>query len=111
MMKKFFNFLSLLYGIIIISGCNPSGQIHDKESSGEKLKFIFITCVVNEDFFIPVKKGMEDAAEMLDVECLFTGTDGVDIAAQAEMVRQAIKDKYDGIALNIIDPVGFDVVI
>jgi simple sugar transport system substrate-binding protein len=77
----------------------------------EPLKFIFITTVVHEDFFKPVKKGMEDAAAMMGVECEFTGTEGVDVAAQAEMVRKAVKDGYDGIALNIIDPVGFDIVV
>jgi len=34
----------------------------------------------------------------------------VDVKAQAEMVRQALRDGYDGIAVNIIDPVAFDAV-
>ena len=77
----------------------------------KKLKFIFITTCVDEDFFKPVKKGMADAARMMGVECVFTGTPGVDVKAQAEMVRQALSDGYDGIALNIIDPVAFDGVV
>ena len=48
--------------------------------------------------------------ERMGVECVFTGTTGVDVKAQAEMVRQALRDGYDGIALNIIDPVAFDAV-
>ena len=48
---------------------------------------------------------------MMDVECIFTGTDGVDVETQAGMVRQAIRDGYDGIALSIIDPEAFDEVI
>ena len=74
----------------------------------KKLKFIFITTCVDEDFFKPVKKGMADASRMMDVECVFTGTPDVDVKSQAEMVRQALRDGYDGIALNIIDPVAFD---
>ena len=93
-------FLTFLIGLIIFAGCKPADQAEKAESADDKLKFIFITCVVNEDFFIPVKKGMEDAAQMMDVECVFTGTEGVDISAQVEMVRQAIRDKYDGIALK-----------
>ncbi|NLF68226.1 MAG: substrate-binding domain-containing protein [Candidatus Anammoximicrobium sp.] len=76
-----------------------------------KLKFIFITTCVDEDFFKPVKKGMADAARMLGVEAVFIGTPGVDVKAQAEMVRQALRDGYDGIALNIIDPEAFDAVV
>ncbi|HDY88383.1 MAG TPA: hypothetical protein ENH82_09780 [bacterium] len=77
----------------------------------EKLRFIFIAPVKNEAFFNPVKKGMSDAAKMLQVKCTFTGTEDVDVKAQAEMVSQAVADGYDGIALDIIDPAAFDSVI
>jgi simple sugar transport system substrate-binding protein len=84
----------------------------NNNSSPERtLKFVFITCAVDQPFFGPVKTGMEDAARMLDVECNFVGTPGVDVPAQAALVRQAIADKVDGIALNIIDPVAFDEVV
>jgi simple sugar transport system substrate-binding protein len=75
------------------------------------LRLVFITCAVDAPFFGPVRQGMRDAARMLDVSCTFTGTPGVDVKAQAEMVRRAVADKVDGIALNIIDPVAFDDVV
>lgn len=75
------------------------------------LRLAFITCVVNARFFEPVKKGVDDAARVMGVHCDFIGTEGVDVQAQAEMVTQAVKDGYDGIALNIIDPIAFDDVI
>ncbi len=87
-----------------VSGADPAG------AAEKKLKFIFITTCLEEDFFKPVRKGMEDAAERMGVECVFTGTTGVDVKAQAEMVRQALRDGYDGIALNIIDSEAFDAV-
>jgi simple sugar transport system substrate-binding protein len=77
----------------------------------EPLKLIFITPCRDEAFFEPVKKGMQDAAAMLGVECSFTGTKEVDARAQAEMVRRAVADGYDGIALNIIDAEAFDEVV
>lgn len=77
----------------------------------EPLRFAFITCCRDEAFFNPVKKGMNDAAKMLGVRCDFLGTDGVDLKAQAEMVRRAVADGYHGIALNIIDPDAFDQVV
>ena len=72
---------------------------------------MFITCCVDEPFFGPVKKGMHDAAKMMDVDCEFIGTQGVDPVEQAKMVRQAVADGYNGVALNLIDPEAFDSVV
>lgn len=77
----------------------------------KQLRVVFITCCRDEAFFGPVKKGMADAARAMNVACEFTGTEGVDLKAQAGMVRKAVDDGYDGIALNIIDPVAFDKVV
>jgi len=97
----------LLLVSFIDSGCVKKSQDVDDH----QLKFAFITCAVNAEFFKPVIKGMNDAAEMTGVKCDFIGTEGVDVKAQANMVRQAVNDGYDGIVLNIIDPVAFDEVI
>lgn len=77
----------------------------------EPLRLLFITTCRDETFFEPLKKGMNDAAAMLKVECSWIGTEEVDIEAQAEMVRQAVADGYDGIALNIIHAEAFDAVV
>lgn len=81
------------------------------EPQREPLRFAFITCSVEGKFFEPVKKGMRDAAKAMGVECEFVGTQGVDLKAQASMVRGAVADGYDGIALNLIDPKAFDAVV
>ena len=78
---------------------------------GKQLRFAFITCCIEAKFFEPVKKGMEDAAELLDVECDFLGTQGLDLKAQAQMVRQAVADGYDGIAINLVHREAFDEVV
>jgi len=75
------------------------------------LRFAFITCTVDAKFFGPVKKGVRDAAQMMRVEADFLGTEGVNVPAQAAMVRRAVRDGYDGIALNLIDPEAFDDVV
>jgi simple sugar transport system substrate-binding protein len=77
-------------------------------TKAQRLRFIFIAPNVDEEFFRPVKKGMADAADLLGVDCRFTGTEGVDARAQALLVRKAILEGYDGIAVDIIDPVAFD---
>lgn len=94
--------------LCLLTAAASAAEPADRDT--KKLKFIFITTCLEEDFFKPVKRGMEDASRTMDVECVFTGTTGVDIKSQAEMVRQALGDGYDGIALNIIDPVAFDAV-
>jgi len=45
------------------------------------------------------------------VECSFIGTQGVNVPAQVAMVRQALNDGYDGIAIDIIDTLAFDGVV
>jgi simple sugar transport system substrate-binding protein len=77
----------------------------------QRLKLVFITCCVDEPFFGPVKKGMHDAGKMMDVDCDFIGTKGVDPVEQAKMVRQAVADGYNGIAVNLIDAEAFDGVV
>ncbi len=75
------------------------------------LRFLFVSPCVHEDFFNPVKKGMADAAKLLNVRCEFVGTEDVDIPAQCELVRKGLAQGYDGIAVDIIDPSGFDAVL
>lgn len=98
---------------LILAGCSANRPRSEMTARGQDkpLRLAFITCAVDARFFDPVKKGMNDAAKMMKVKCDFLGTEGVDVKAQAKMVRQAVADGYDGIALNIIDPVAFDVVI
>jgi len=98
--------LTLVVVGLCLAGCG-SGAGRSKKP----LRLAFVTCAVDAQFFEPVKQGMNDAAEMMDVRCDFLGTEGVDVPAQAEMVRQAVADGYDGIAVNIIDPQAFDGVI
>jgi simple sugar transport system substrate-binding protein len=99
--------LVVLFSFRLVSGGEPSSP----SPKNERLRLIFITTCVDEDFFLPVKKGMADAAKLMDVECKFTGTHGVDVKAQAQMVRHAVDGGYDGIALNIIHDEAFDGVV
>ena len=81
------------------------------ESVSRPLRLAFITCCKDAPFFEPVKKGMEDAAKKMGVACTWLGVAGVDMQAQAQLVAQAVEDKYDGIALNLVDPQAFDKVV
>ncbi|WP_181161068.1 substrate-binding domain-containing protein [Labrys okinawensis] len=70
-----------------------------------KLQFVAVTC--DEDFFRPVRKGMADAAALMDVEAVFTGTKGVDAAEMAALARQGMADGVDGLALVAFDATAF----
>jgi simple sugar transport system substrate-binding protein len=106
--------LSLLLACALT--CAHSAQAADdatplRPTSVHRLKLAFVTCCVDQAFFVPVKKGMHDAAKVMDVDCDFIGTKDVDLPAQAKMVSQAVADGYDGIAVNLIDPNAFDEVV
>ncbi len=75
------------------------------------LKLRFITHCVDEDFFDTVKKGTRDAAELLGVKYDFIGTEDVDFDEQIELVRQAIRDKVDGIATSTLHPTAYNEVL
>jgi len=94
--------------LALAAGCSQAGSGSASDAGGKKLRFAFVTTCVNEDFFKPVKKGMADAAAKMGVECVFVGTPEVDLKAQAEMVRKAVADGYDGIAVCMIDAEAFD---
>ena len=94
----------------VVSGSAWLGA-EESISTARPLRLAFITCCKDAPFFEPVKKGMQDAAEKMGVSCTWMGVEGVDMQAQAELVAQAVQDKYDGIALNLVDPVAFDKVV
>jgi simple sugar transport system substrate-binding protein len=98
-------------GIVVITQTSCGPKEENGSRSSEQLKFVFITACAGEDFFIPVKKGMDQAASLLGVECSFTGTEEVDPEQQAAMVEEAVKQRVDGIALSIIDTIAFDYVV
>ena len=106
-MKLCKNWFSVLFFLLCLLGM----KMYSPASQTEKLKFAFITCSVEAKFFEPLKKGMEDAAAMLDVHCDFMGTQGVDLNKQVELIRDAMRSNYAGIAVNIIHPHAFDQVI
>jgi simple sugar transport system substrate-binding protein len=101
----------VIAALLCLAGCTQVGGMERPDRATKPLRFAFITTCVDEDFFDPVKKGVRDAAAQMGVQCTFTGTPEVDLKAQAEMVRDAVTEGYDGIALNIIDPVAFDDVV
>ncbi len=103
--------LATCWTVLTASLSGAGSNASDSPPTDRPLRLAFITCCKDAAFFEPVKKGMQDAAGKMGVECTWLGVAGVDMPAQAELVVQAVKDKYDGIALNLVDPVAFDKVV
>lgn len=98
--------LIVLTVTVVLTSC-ACRQTTKPGGEGRPLRFVFVAPAVDEAFFEPVKKGMSDAAALLNVRCDFIGTKDVDIPAQIALVRKASRE-YDGIAVSIIDPEAFD---
>lgn len=68
-----------------------------------KKRFRYITPFVGEAFFTVVKRGIADAAEMLNVEAEFTGTEDADVNTLCRMIKETADEKYDGIAVSLVE--------
>jgi len=75
--------------------------------NNDTLKFIYITPFADEDFFTDVKRGMTDAAKLLGVTCRFAGPHDSDVETLINLVKQAVVEKYDGIAVSLAHPTAF----
>lgn len=69
--------------------------------------FVYLTHCAGIEFFKAVRKGMQDAASLLDVEVSFGGTDDFDLEEQLSLLNKAIDRGAAGIATSIIDPDAF----
>jgi len=96
---------------VLLIGCATDSHLAHRPRADQPLRLAFITCARDAKFFEPVKQGMNDAARMLDVRCDWLGTPGVDVKAQAELVRRAVTQGYQGLAVNLIDSVAFDAAV
>ena len=103
--------LALMLALVVLAQTGQTDQPAKPAKDAKPLRLAFITCCKDAVFFEPVKKGMRDAAKAMNVECDWLGTEGVDLKAQAALVRKAVADGYDGIALSLIDPEAFDDVV
>ncbi len=80
-----------------------------KDPSRLKLLFIAVTC--DEAFFGPVKRGIADAAAMMEVDADFTGSTGVDTDEMSRLARDALANGIDGLAIDLFDAAAFAPVV
>jgi len=79
--------------------------------AAKKFKFVVITHATAVPFFVPVRKGAEDAGRLVGADVVYTGPAGFDIQKQVEFMKSAIAQKVDGIACTLPDPTAFNDVV
>lgn len=77
----------------------------------KELRIVFITPFVRENFFITVKKGAQDACEIMNASFNFIGTKEIDIPEQISLVKKAIDEGVDGIAMSFPDKSAFNEIV
>jgi simple sugar transport system substrate-binding protein len=109
--------LALMLALLLLAACQaappplPDASANDvttQVQAQDQLKIQFIGVFINEAFFDPVKKGMADAADMMGVDAEFIGDEGGDWEHQNELIRKAVDDGVDGIAVDIIHPTAYN---
>ncbi|MFD3840918.1 substrate-binding domain-containing protein [Streptomyces sp. NPDC058642] len=93
---------------LLAAGCSASGDTSDSaaaagKAGGAGLRIALITHAPDGDtFWDLVQKGAEAAAAKDGIELTYAGDP--DAAGQAELVRDAIREKVDGIAVTLAKP-------
>jgi simple sugar transport system substrate-binding protein len=80
-------------------------------AAARKLRIRLLTIAAEEEFFKAVRRGMEDAANAMQVEAELGGTPGVSAKAVIALARQSLQEGVDGLALNVSESGAFAPVI
>jgi len=97
--------LSLAVPQVLAAGSDTAGK------PNQKYKFIVITHATAVPFFVPVRKGAEDAGKLVGADVTYTGPSGFDIEKQIDFIKSAIAQNADGIATTMPDPTAFNDVV
>lgn len=81
-------------------------------SAGEpEYSFVIVTHATAVPFFVPVRKGAEEAGALLNCEVVYTGPPDVNHQRQVEIIRTAIAQGADGIGATMPDPEAYEDVV
>lgn len=107
--------LALLLSASLLAGCSRQAPDSSPQSSGQpakpSLKFVVVSHATAVPFFVPVRKGVEEAGRLLGVDASFTGPPDFNVARQIEFIKAAIAAGADGIGTTMPDPEAFNDVV
>jgi simple sugar transport system substrate-binding protein len=110
-----FGAAALLLGSCMQVGC--SQREADSKPPASSLparpayKFVVISHATAVPFFVPVRKGVEEAGRLLGVDASFTGPADFNVARQIEFIKAAIAAGVDGIGATLPNPEAFNDVV
>jgi simple sugar transport system substrate-binding protein len=97
--------VALASSSILAAGPDAAGK------TGQRYKFVVITHATAVPFFVPVRKGVEEAGKLVGADVAYTGPAGFDIQKQIDSIKSAIAQNVDGIATTMPDPTAFNDVV
>jgi simple sugar transport system substrate-binding protein len=108
-------FIGLVLPLTLEIGCqrqpSTAGGVGPPMTSQRPYKFVIVSHATAVPFFVPVRKGVEEAARLLGVEATFTGPADVNVSRQVETMKAAIAAGADGIGATMPDPQAFNDVV
>src|SRR5947209_4805451 len=95
--------LFAVIGLVLLATplASPSGFAAAADAAGkpgQRYKFVVITHATAVPFFVPVRKGVEEAGKLVGADVTYTGPAGFDIQKQIDSIKSAIAQNVDGIA-------------
>jgi simple sugar transport system substrate-binding protein len=71
-------------------------------------RIVFVNHAMTNPFFGPARYGIEDACSLLGTTSEWSGSVRSNVGDMVRAMRRAIREKVDGIAVSIIDPIAFN---
>jgi len=107
--------MALILGLSLQAGCSRrepgTGTSDPAQQSKPAYKFVVISHATAVPFFVPVRKGVEEAGRLLGVNASFTGPANFDVERQIEFIKAAIASGADGIGTTMPNPDAFNDVV
>lgn len=116
-LKKFLKTITvvLVMSAVLQVSCSRREGNSPSPSSAQpgrpSFKFVVISHATAVPFFVPVRKGVEEAGHLLGVDASFTGPADFNVARQIEFIKAAIAAGADGIGTTMPDPEAFNDVV
>jgi hypothetical protein len=99
--------LSSLAGFSV-STAEAAGEALSKFPNHPQWKFIFVSHVTTNPFWIPLRYGAEDACALLGATFQWTGSEKSIATEMVNAFNTAVSSKADGIAVALVDPSAFN---
>src|SRR5260221_12027173 len=90
------------------STAKAAGEALGKFPKHPQWKFVFVSHVTTNPFWIPLRYGAEDACALLGTTFQWTGSEKSIPAEMVNAFNAAVSGKADGIAVALIDPTAFN---